>query len=101
MAQLVYTDTVSAITSNIDNLTETATNLEKQIHKQAERHDEYVTLNESHITEINKQIDKTSDSIQELKESIRKSDLCIKILCVGLLFAGIGLLALTCHILTM
>ena len=101
MAQLQYKIIAPDVSSDIDTLTETANELENQLHKQAERHDEYVTLNESHIDEINQQIDKTSESIQELKESIRKSDLCIKILCVGLLFAGIGLLALTCHILTM
>ena len=100
MAQLTYKSTASEITSNIDNLKATTTDLEKQIDKQAQRHDEYVTVNESHIDEINKQIDKTSESIQELKERIRKDELCIKILCVGLFLAGIGLLARTCHVLT-
>lgn len=101
MAQIEYKSTASVITSNIDNLTETITDLDKQIDKQAQRHDEYVTLNESHIAEINKLIDKTSESIQELKERVRTNELCIKILCVGLFLAGIGLLALTCHVLTM
>lgn len=101
MAQIEYKNTASEITSNIDNLTATTTDLENQIDKQAQRHDEYVTLNESHITEINKLIDKTSESIQELKERIRKSDVCIKILCISLFLAGMGLLALTCHVLTM
>lgn len=88
-----------SITSNIDNVKETVADLERQIHKQEQRHYEYVTLSESRIAEINKLIDETSQSIQELKERIRKCELCIKILCVGLLFAGIGLLALTCHVL--
>ena len=88
-----------SITSNIDNVKETVTDLERQIYKQEQRHYEYVTLNESRIAEINQLIDETSQSIQELKERMRKRELCIKILCVGLLFAGIGLLALTCHVL--
>ena len=92
-------NTAFHITSKIDNLTETFTDLESQMHKQEQRHYEYVTLNESRIAEINQLIDKTSQSIQEIKERIRKRDLCIKILCVGLLLAGIGLLALTCHVL--
>ena len=101
MAQIEYKSTASVITSNIDNLTATTTDLKNQMDKHAQLHDEYVTLNESHIAEINKLIDKTSESIQELKERIRKDELCIKILCVGLFLAGIGLLALTCHVLTM
>lgn len=101
MAQLEYKSTASVITSDIDNLKETTTNLEEQMHKQTQRHYEHVGLTESCIAEINKQIDKTSESIQDLEERIRKCNLCIKILCIGLFLAGIGLLALTCHILTM
>ena len=60
MAQIEYKSIASDITSNIYNLTATTTDLENQIDKQAQRHDEYVTLNESHITELNKLLDKTS-----------------------------------------
>lgn len=96
---LKYTIIAPEISSNVDKLTSTTNLLSEEIHKQEQRHYEYVNSNELHIAEIEQQLEKTSESIQELREEVRKNNICIKILCVGLLLAGISLLALIYHVL--
>lgn len=101
MAQLQYNMTASDIKSNIDILEETATDLEDQIHKQEEQHYNYIEHNEKHISDIEKQLSKIEHLLTESNKDIRRNSICIKILIGGLFCAGISVLALIYHILTM
>lgn len=93
--------TAHDICSNIENLKEDVTDFEKQLHKQEEIHYDYVDLNEAHVSEIEQQLIAVEESLKKAEECIKRNSICIKILTAGLFCAGIAILALIYHVVTM
>lgn len=97
---MVKVTTISDIDNNIDNVKKDVTDLETRIHKQEKKHYNYVQSNNTYVSEIEQQLRTEEEFTRKLEEGITRNSICIKILCAGLLSAGIAILALIYHILT-
>ena len=96
--QYTIKSTTSDIVNEAERLKDEIENLKKELHRQTDRHYDYVESNENTISEIQQNISKLEE---DTAAKLHKLNICVLILSIGLLCAGVALFALIYHLLVM